>query len=78
MSTSAENIETIRELLGPKRVKTPKIEVEQFDLKELDRIAEKSNTFKPSFNNFMFAVASPNGVSCVCPNKEYFDPCCDN
>lgn len=84
MSTPAENIEAIRELLGPKRVKTPKIEVEQFDLDQLDRIAQKSNTFRPSFDNFMFAVASPKcdprlerlGINCDCTDE--YDDCSYN
>lgn len=65
MSTPAQDIESIRESLGPKRVKTPQIEIEQFDLDQLDRIAQKSNTFKPLFSNFMFTKVVPKcGTSC--------------
>lgn len=72
MPTPAQDIEAIRESLGPKRVKTPQIEIEQFDLDQLDRIAQKSSTFKPSFNNFLFAKAVPKyGMTCERETSEY-------
>ena len=65
MTTVIQDINTLRESIGPKRVKTPLIEVEQFDLNQLDKIAAKSNTFKPMFSNFMFSKVVPlNGCSC--------------
>lgn len=76
-SSTIGNINALREAIGPKRVKTPLIEVEQFDLNQLDKIAQKSNSFKPMFSNFMFSKAVPKcGTSCetgTCcdPNNEH-------
>lgn len=65
MSNTSEDILAIRENVGPKRVKTPLIETEQFDLDQLSRVAEKSNSFKPTLNNMLFSIAVPkNGCSC--------------
>lgn len=67
MSNTSEDILSIRENVGPKRVKTPLIETEQFDLDQLSRVAEKSNSFKPTLNNMLFSI--------VVPSCDPYDPC---
>ena len=41
MTTVIQDINTLRESIGPKRVKSPLIEVEQFDLNQLDKISTR-------------------------------------
>lgn len=45
---------------GPKRVKTPNIEVEQFDPLTIQRAEERANSTLPTFGDFGYAIASPN------------------
>lgn len=60
-----ENIQAIQSTVGPKRVKTPQEEVEQFSLTELLKAANSRGTKKPFLNNFSFVKAVPkNGCSC--------------
>jgi len=60
-----ENIQAIQAAVGPKRVKTPQEEVEQFSLAELMKAANSRGTRKPFLNNFTFVKAVPkNGCSC--------------
>jgi hypothetical protein len=60
-----ENIQAIQAAVGPKRVKTPQEEVEQFSLAELLKAANSRGTRKPFLNNITFVKAVPkNGRSC--------------
>lgn len=70
-----ENIQAIQAAVGPKRVKTPQEEVEQFSLAELLKAANSRGTRKPFLNNFSFVKAVPkNGCSCEDVNTR---PCED-
>ena len=73
MSDTADRINDLRGKVGPKRVKTPQIETEQFDLDQLDRLAEKTNPVKPTFQNMLFSIAVPKW-GCDCTRRE--DDCC--
>lgn len=65
-----ENIQAIQSAVGPKRVKTPQEEVEQFSLQELMKAANSRGTKKPFLNNFSFVKAVPrDGCSCEDVNR---------
>lgn len=65
-----ENIQAIQSAVGPKRVKTPQEEVEQFSLDELMKAANSRGTKKPFLNNFSFVKAVPrDGCSCEDVNR---------
>ena len=69
-----QNIQAIQSAVGPKRVKTPQEEVEQFSLDELMKAANSRGTKKPFLNNFAFVKAVPkNGCGCEVNNQR-----CDN
>ena len=69
-----QNIQAIQSAVGPKRVKTPQEEVEQFSLEELMKAANSRGTKKPFLNNFSFVKAVPkNGRSCEDVNRRCND-----
>lgn len=45
---------------GPKRVKTPNMEVEQFDPRIIQEVAARENAGIPNLHNLGFSVAVPN------------------
>lgn len=45
---------------GPKRVKTPNMEVEQFDPLTIQRATERANSEIPIFSNFGMTTVTPN------------------
>jgi hypothetical protein len=64
MSDISDTISDLQGKLGPKRVKTPQIEIEQFDLKDLANLARSTQPL-PTFNQFNWAKVVPkNGCTC--------------
>lgn len=58
-----EDIQSLQELIGPKRVKTPNIEVEQFELRDLVQAAQRNTGTNPVFSNFNYSLAVPKDLS---------------
>jgi hypothetical protein len=54
-----ENLQAIQQAIGPKRIKTPQEEVEQFDLADLLKAANARGTKKPFLQNITFTKAVP-------------------
>jgi hypothetical protein len=69
-----ENLQAIQQAIGPKRIKTPQEEVEQFDLIDLLKAANSRGTKKPFLANFGFTKAVPKND---CPCKELNRSCDD-
>jgi hypothetical protein len=65
MSDIVSKIQEIQSGIGPKRVKTPQEEVEQFSLKELIDAANRIGAKKPSLNNIGWTRVVPKN-NCAC------------
>lgn len=74
MSDLVSKIQEIQAGIGPKRVKTPQEEVEQFSLKELIDAANRIGTKKPSLSNIGWTRAVPKN-NCACDSLT--KGCCD-
>lgn len=59
MPTPEEELAAASETIGPKRVKTPNMEVEQFDPLVIQRAVERQSSTYPVFGNFGMTVVSP-------------------
>lgn len=57
--TMGEELKAISRDYGPKRVKTPNMEVEQFDPLTIHRLQERQNTVLPSFGTLGITIAKP-------------------
>ena len=64
----AEEIKLINDTLGPKRIKTPNMETEDHDLKDLLYLQRTTTVVRPHFSNFAFAKAVPKG-GCSCEDS---------
>ena len=58
--TPEEELAAASQTIGPKRVKTPNMEVEQFDPLTIQRATERANSTLPIFSNFGMTIVSPN------------------
>lgn len=65
MTTNAEQLKAIADIIGPKTIETPDIKTTEHDLNTLDRLNEKSKSVSPMFHNFGSSVAIPKGYRCV-------------
>ncbi len=63
-----EDIQALQEAVGPKRIKTTDMEVEQFELKDLIAATNQQSTKKPSLSNIGWTRAVPK-YGCSCPNQ---------
>lgn len=59
-SSSAETLRGFSQAYGPKRVKTPNMEVEQFDPLTAQKAMERQSVVSPSFGSFGMTIVSPN------------------
>jgi hypothetical protein len=66
MTIDITKLQEIQEALGPKRVKTPQTEVEQFELRDLLAASNQQSTKKPSLSNFGWTRVVPKH-NCNCP-----------
>ncbi len=57
------DLATASQSYGPKRVKTPNMEVEQFDPLTIQRAEDRANSVYPTLCNMGMTIVSPN--SCV-------------
>jgi hypothetical protein len=63
--TLEEQIVALQQAVGPQRVKTPDVEVEQFSLKDLATVAQKNVTPNPTFGTLSWTKVVPkDGCSC--------------
>ena len=62
MSTPEEDLTTASQTYGPKRVKTPNMEIEQFDPETIQKAQERANSVMPTFCGFGMTIASPNNT----------------
>lgn len=69
MTIDISTLQEIQEKLGPKRVKTPQQEVEQFELRDLLQAANSHGTKKPSLMNMGWTRVVPK-CSCRCPIED--------
>jgi hypothetical protein len=69
MSDLVSKIQEIQAGVGPRRVKTPQEEVEQFSLKELLDAANRIGSKKPSLSNIGWTRAVPKN-NCHCSGLE--------
>jgi hypothetical protein len=76
MTIDISTLQEIQEALGPKRVKTPQQEVEQFELRDLLQAANSHGTKKPSLMNIGWTRVVPK-YSCHCPVTPEEDRCCE-
>lgn len=60
------DISELQAAVGPKRVKTPGLEVEQFDIDKLLKVANAQSTFRPFMHNIGWSKAVP-ACNCNCP-----------
>jgi hypothetical protein len=67
-SSLAEQLQQINDLLGPKRIKTPNMETEDHDLKDLLEVQRTTTVVRPHFSNFAFTKAIPKG-GCSCEDS---------
>ena len=58
-NTTIEELAALSEAYGPKRVKTPNMEVEQFDPITMQRLEDRKNTIYPTFGGFHMTIVSP-------------------
>lgn len=65
MTTHAEQLKAIADIIGPKTIETPDIKTTEHDLNTLDRMNEKSKSVSPMFHNFGASVAVPVGHRCI-------------
>jgi hypothetical protein len=66
--TLAEQLKAINDVIGPKRIKTPNMETEDHDLKDLLYLQRTTTVVRPHFSNFAFAKAVPKG-GCSCEDS---------
>jgi len=66
--TLAEEIRVINDTLGPKRIKTPNMETEDHDLKDLLYLQRTTTVVRPHFSNFAFTKVIPKG-GCSCEDS---------
>lgn len=69
---STEDINDLSErsrAYGPKRVKTPNLEVEQFDPLTIQRASDREGSVHPTFGSFGWTVVSPNRTKYNTPSK---------
>lgn len=59
-NTDEETVAFSSQLYGPKRVKTPNMEVEQFDPRIIQQVSARENAVMPNMHNLGFSVAVPN------------------
>lgn len=59
-TTPEEDLAAASQTYGPKRVKTPNMEVEQFDPLTVQKAQERANAQVPLFGGFGITIASPN------------------
>jgi len=67
-----DKIAALRAKVGPKRMKTPQVEVEQHDLAELARLADRTGVRAPTLSSMGWCIAQPKYNSCGC--GEQIDP----
>jgi hypothetical protein len=66
--TLAGQLKEINDLLGPKRIKTPNMETEDHDLKDLLAVQRTTTVVRPHFSNFAFTKVKPKG-GCSCEDS---------
>lgn len=75
MSDIVSKIQAIQAGVGPRRVKTPQEEVEQFSLKELLEAANRIGAKKPTLNTIGWTRVVPKN-NCHCESLE--KGCCND
>lgn len=73
-STLAEQLKAINDVIGPKRIKTPNMETEDHDLKDLLELQRTTTVVRPHFSNFAFTKAIPKG-GCSCEDSSSQSSC---
>lgn len=73
-STLAEQLKQINDVIGPKRIKTPNMETEDHDLKDLLELQRTTTVVRPHFSNFAFTKAIPKG-GCSCEDSSSQSSC---
>jgi hypothetical protein len=71
-STSIEDLVTAQNTIGPLRVKTKDMEVEQHDILKMQRVLERANASAPSLSSLSFVLGRPK-----CIPTERDTPCGD-
>lgn len=74
MTIDITTLQEIQTALGPKRVKTPQQEVEQFELRDLLQAANSHGTKKPSLMSMGWTRVVPKD-ECRCPIEK--KECCE-
>jgi hypothetical protein len=69
MSELVDTLKSLQEQLGPQRVKTPQLEVEQFSLKELLSAADRTVAKPVQLHKFPMTIARPKYGMVCCPSK---------
>ena len=70
----ADELKEINDVIGPKRIKTPNIETEDHDLKDLLEVQKRTTVVRPHFSNSAFTKAKPKG-GCSCEDSSSQSSC---
>lgn len=70
----ADDLKAINDTLGPKRIKTPNMETEDHDLKDLLEVQRRNTVTRPHLSNFAFTKAVPKG-GCSCEDSSSQSSC---